>query len=84
MRLCESVANHPLPYVSYASFEKFQISTSVFGTVSMSRRFCACTYEFLALVTEGVVHSVHKVVIWSHVCLTAIEGDLRLMEVASQ
>ena len=32
--------------------------------VSM-HRFCARTYEFLTMITKGVVHSVHKVVIRS-------------------
>ena len=33
--------------------------------MGMSRRFCTCTYEFRSTVTEGVVHSVHKIVIQS-------------------
>ena len=41
----------------------FEISNSEFGTVGMRRRFRTCTYEFLAMVTEGVVHGVHKVLI---------------------
>ena len=41
----------------------FKISASEFGIVSMRRRFRACAYEFLAAVTKGVVHDVHKVVI---------------------
>ena len=63
MRPCESVANHPLPCESHGCFQKFQISVSDFGTVGMCRR--ECTYESLTMVTEGVVHSVHKVVIQS-------------------
>ena len=63
--MLESVANRPLPCASYTSFENIQISTSDFGTVSMRRRFCAWSYEFLTTVTEGVVHGVHKVVIRS-------------------
>ena len=31
----------------------------------MWRRFCACVYEFLTTITEGLVHSVHKLVIRS-------------------
>ena len=65
MRPCESVANHPLPCMFYVSFKQFKISTSDFGTMSMCRRFRACTYELLTVVTEGVVHGVHKVVIQS-------------------
>ena len=49
----------------------FKISASEFGTVGMHRRFC--TYKFLTMVKEGVVHGVHKVVIglsfgviWQH------------------
>ena len=40
----------------------FEVSTSEFGTVSMCRRMQACTDEFSAAVTEGVVHGVYKVV----------------------
>ena len=40
----------------------FKISTSECGTVRMHRRFRACTDEFLAMVTEDVVHRVYKVV----------------------
>ena len=42
----------------------FKISASKFGTVTMRRRFRACTDEFLARVTEGVVHGIYKVVAW--------------------
>ena len=56
MRPCESVANHPLPCES-RGFQKFQISASDFGTVAMCRR--------LTMVTGGVVHGVHEVVIRS-------------------
>ena len=65
MQPCESVSNHPLPCESYQSFKIFEISTPDFGTVSMHRRFCTCTYEFLTRVTEGMVHNISKVVIWS-------------------
>ena len=61
---CKSVANCPLPCESHG-FQKFQISASDFGTVSMRRRFRPCAYEFLTMVTKGVVHCVHKVVIQS-------------------
>ena len=33
--------------------------------MGMLCRFRACAYEFLTSVTKGVVHGVHKVVIWS-------------------
>ena len=58
-----SVANHLSPFEFYLSSKIFELSASDFGTTSMRRRFCACTYEFLSTVTEGVVHGVHKVVI---------------------
>ena len=38
---------------------------SDFGTVTMRRQFHICAYEFLTMVTEGVFHGVHKVVIQS-------------------
>ena len=60
----KSVANCPLPCTSYGSFKLFKISTSDFRTVGMHRQKRACTDEFLAMVTEGVVHSVYKVVTW--------------------
>ena len=40
----------------------FQISSSEFGTMSMHRQGPLCIDEFLAAVTEGVVHSVYKFV----------------------
>ena len=90
MRPWESVANRPLPCMSYRSFKLFKISASDFGT--LGTRFRA--YEFLPMATKGVVHGVHKVVIRSirwvkvlvvlpHLCLTATKGELRLMKVAS-
>ena len=57
--------NCSLPCASLGSFGKFEISASGFGTVDMHRRFCVSAFEFLTMVTEGVVHGVHKVVIWS-------------------
>ena len=60
-----SVMNRLLPCKSYGSFKLFKISASDFNTVGMRRRFYACTYKFLTMVTEGVVHGVHKVVIRS-------------------
>ena len=61
----ESVANCPLPCKSYGSSELFKISAFDFRIMAMYRWFCACTYEFLTMVTKGVVHRVHKVVIRS-------------------
>ena len=52
--------NCPLPYQSHGCF---QISASDFSTVS--RGFHTCAYEFLTMETEGVVHGIHKVAIWS-------------------
>ena len=43
----------------------FNISASEFGSMGMYRRMQACSDEFLATVTEGVVHGVYKVVIQS-------------------
>ena len=48
----------------------FKISASEFCTVGMYRQIQACEDEFLATVTEGVVYSVYKVVIWSSFCVT--------------
>ena len=55
------MANHPIPCEFYKSFK---LSASDFGTVSKRRQFRTCAYKFLTTVTEGVVHGVHKVVIW--------------------
>ena len=62
MRPCDTVANIHYLAVSYGSFRMFKISTSEFGTVSMSRQMQECTDEFPAMVTEEVAHSVHKAV----------------------
>ena len=51
----ESVANRRLPCVSYGSFKMFKIPTSEFSTVGMCRQFHACAYEYLTMVTEGLV-----------------------------
>ena len=40
----------------------FKISASEFCTMGMPKRKRACADEFLATVTEGVVHGVYKVV----------------------
>ena len=61
------MAHRPKPYVSHRSFEMFKITTSEFGTVGMCRRMLTCTDEFLATVTEGVVHGVYKVVTGSSI-----------------
>ena len=47
----------------------FEISASGFGSMGICRRFRACAYEFLTTVTKGVVHGVHKVMIWSSFCV---------------
>ena len=65
MQPCESVANRPLHCESYETFKLFKISASDIDTVSMHRSFCTWAYQFLTVVTEGVVHGIHKVVIWS-------------------
>ena len=44
-------------------------------SVGMRRRFRA--YEFLTVVTEGVVHSVHKVAIQSSFDVIQRQGELR-------
>ena len=73
MQPCESVVNQPLPCKSYGSFKWLKIFTSDFSTVDMLKQFCIWAYEFLTMVTEGVGHGVHKVlillsfgVIWRH------------------
>ena len=60
MQPCDTVAKRPLPCTSYGSFKMFKISASEFRTVGMCRRMRACRDEFLAMVTEGVVHGVYK------------------------
>ena len=62
MQPCDTVVNSPLTLVR----KIFNISTSEFRTATMHRRIRACTYEFLANVTEGVVHDVYKVM--SRIC----------------
>ena len=56
MRPEESEAIPPLPCACYQSFKIFE---------RMRIRFCVCAYEYFSMVTEGVVHGVHKVVIRS-------------------
>ena len=63
--LASQLTTLPLPCESYRIFRLLKISASDFGTVGMRGQFRAYMNEFLATVTEGVVHGVHKVVIWS-------------------
>ena len=63
IRPCESVANHPIPREFFQSFTIVECLASNFSTVSMHRRFGTCAYQFFTMVTESVVHGVHKVVI---------------------
>ena len=49
-------------WVSYDSFKMFKILASKSGTMTMRRRMQAGADYPLATVTEGVVHSVFKVV----------------------
>ena len=59
------MANRQIPCESYRSIKIFEFSASDFGSVCMRRRFCACAYDFLSRVTEGVVNGVNKIVIRS-------------------
>ena len=63
MRPYESVANRPLTCKSIQRLKIFDCSASDFITVSVLRRFRACMYKFLTMVTGGVLQGVHKVVI---------------------
>ena len=65
MRLCDTVAKYALPCMAYGSFKMCKISLHISETMSMCRRTRACTDKFLAMVSEGVVHCVYKVVTWS-------------------
>ena len=56
------MAKRPLPWVSCESFNMFKIPAFEFGTVNICRRMQACAVDFLATVTEGLVHSVYKIV----------------------
>ena len=62
IRPCDTVTKVLLPRVTYGSFKRFKISSSGLLTMSMRRRMRACADEFLAMVTEGLVHGVRKVV----------------------
>ena len=70
LRPFESVANRPLPSTSYMEVLnclKFPPLISVPWA-----RFCACAYQFLTTVTEGVVHSVHNLFIWDFTPLSTL------------
>ena len=54
--------NRPLPSASYRSFKMFKISASDFGTVGERRQKRPCADNFVAMVTEAVVHGVYSVV----------------------
>ena len=43
-------------------FKCLKFNVKEFGSVRMCRGIRACAYEFVAMVTEGVVHGVCKVV----------------------
>ena len=62
MRPCDTVTKCPLPCTFHRSFKMFTISTSEFGTMGYADECEHVSDEFLAMVTEGVVHSVFKVV----------------------
>ena len=62
MQIFDTMAKGSLPCVSYTSFKMFKISASEFCTMNIRRHMQACVDEFLAMVTEGVVHAVYKVV----------------------
>ena len=70
MPTCDKLEKHPLPCVSYGSFKMIKISTSEFCTVGMRRRVRTCTDDFLAMVTEDVVHCVYKVMTRSSFSVT--------------
>ena len=46
------------------------LPASEFGTVGMCRQMQACTDEFLAMVTGGVVHGVYEVATQSSFSVT--------------
>ena len=61
MRQYGTVAKRQFPCVSYRRFKILKISAFDCGTVSMRRQKLASADKFLAMVTEGVVHGVYKV-----------------------
>ena len=64
MRLLSTMAAI-LKFCFQVSLKMFKISASEVGTMAMWKWVCAFAYKFLTMVTEGVVHGVHKVVIQS-------------------
>ena len=70
MRPCDTMAKCHLPCVFCRSFKILIISASEFGTVSMCRQMRGCTDEFLATVSERVVHGVYQVVTRSSFSVT--------------
>ena len=74
MRPCDRVAKRPLPCTSYRSCSKFPPLN--FVPRACRRRMRACADEFLATVTEGVVHGVCKDVTQVvFQCNTATQGE---------
>ena len=68
--------------MSYRSFKIFAVSASDCSTVNMRRQFCICTYEFLSMVTEGVIHNVHKVVIQSSFSVIRVHKKVKVLVVS--
>ena len=61
MQPCNRMAKLSLLSTFYKSFKMSKLSSSEFGTMYMWRGMQACEDEFLAMVTEGVVCGVYKV-----------------------
>ena len=74
MQPCDTVAKCSIPCTFYGSFKMCKISASDCLSMSIRRSVPACADDFLAIVTEGVVHSVCKVVTQSSY------GDIRQVE----
>ena len=72
MQPCDTVAGnihylaHPMEVLKYLKLPPL----NMYGNLGMHRRMPACTDEFLATATEGVVHGVYKVVTQSSVGVT--------------
>ena len=62
---CDTVVKRLLPCMFCECFKMSKLSTSEFGNMGMHRLMHAQD-EFLTMVTEGVVHGVHKVVAWTY------------------
>ena len=59
LKICESVAN-PHYLARLAKMLKcLKFPFPEFSTVDMCRQYCASAYEFLTMVTKGVVHGVY-------------------------